>query len=93
MVTSSRAPPCSSASRTPAAQRNRSANLAANKHDEVEWGRLKQDLAVLTETELYLDGKKFLLRGELTGDAGKALQAAGVAIPPSVIDLMEAGDA
>lgn len=51
---------------------------------EVEWGRLKMDLEALQQTELELDGKTFLIRSELRGAAGKALQAVGVAAPPSV---------
>ncbi len=61
--------------------------LDAKGHGDVEWDRVKMDLAGLTETELELDGKRFLIRDELQGDAGKALQAAGVAIPPTVISL------
>jgi len=63
------------------------ARLKEKGHHEVEWGRLKRDLLSVDETELELGGKRFLLRGELVGDAGKALQAVGVAPPPTVVAL------
>ena len=49
-----------------------------------EWARLKHDLRSLTETEVELGGKRFLLRSEIAGDVAKALQAVGSAIPPAV---------
>ena len=56
-------------------------------HADIEWGRLRRDLLAVDETELQLEGKRFTVRGELKGDAGKALQAAGVAPPPAVVAL------
>jgi transposase len=50
-----------------------------------EWRRLKRDLVALEETTVETKaGRSFLLRSDVKGDAGKALQAAGVAIPPRV---------
>jgi transposase len=50
-----------------------------------EWKRLKRDLDSLEETEVTTKtGQHFLLRSDVQGDCGKALQAAGVAIPPRV---------
>jgi len=52
---------------------------------KIEWGRLKRDLDALDETEVRTKkGQSFLLRSDLRGDCGRALQAAGVAIPPTV---------
>jgi len=34
--------------------------------------------------EVVNQGKRFLLRSELTGTAGRVFQAAGVAVPPTV---------
>jgi hypothetical protein len=48
-----------------------------------EWGAILQDLEALAEVEV-LDGEDwYLLRTALQGNAGKILQAAGVAVPPS----------
>ncbi len=64
--------------------RTKEAKKGSAETPKAEWGRLKHDLRSLTETEVELGGKRFLLRSELAGDAGKALQAVGVAIPPAV---------
>jgi transposase len=50
----------------------------------VEWERLKTDLDALEEITLTSAGKRFILRSQTRGDAGKALQAAGVALGPTV---------
>ena len=50
-----------------------------------EWKRLKKDLDALGETEVTTKaGQNFFLRSDVKGDCGKALQAAGVAIPARV---------
>ena len=51
---------------------------------KVEWKQLCQDLEALSEVEVHQGQESYLLRTQLQGVAGKALQAAGVAIPPSV---------
>jgi hypothetical protein len=61
------------------------------KQEDVEWGRALKDLEVLDETELVQDGKRFLLRSGLKGDAGKLFQAAGVRIPPTIRVLSSGG--
>jgi hypothetical protein len=58
--------------------------LAARGHDEVEWADVIRDLDALTVTEVEHQGKRFLLRSETRGVAGKACQAAGVALAPTV---------
>ena len=42
-------------------------------------------------TEVEQDGKRFLLRDELKGTCGGVIQAAGVALPPTVQQLCLAG--
>jgi transposase len=50
----------------------------------VEWQRLKDDLEQLEEVTVYNAGQAFVIRTDLRGDAGKAIQAAGVALGPVV---------
>lgn len=49
-----------------------------------EWQRLRDDLDELQELTLPLGAKTFAIRTPPVGDAGRALQAAGVALGPSV---------
>ena len=51
-----------------------------------EWHELLADLDRLQEIEVEQDGKRFILRSPLTGVAGKAFQAVGVALPPNIRD-------
>ena len=51
---------------------------------EVEWADLMNDLEELKQIRIQTGNKEVFLRSELKGAAGKALQAAGVAIPPAV---------
>ena len=53
----------------------------------LEWADVIQDLDRLQQVEVAQDGTRFLLRSELSRHAGKVLQAAGVAIPPTVQQL------
>ena len=41
----------------------------------------------LQEVEAVFQGKRFLRRSQLTGDAHKALMAAGVAVPPTLKEV------
>ena len=50
----------------------------------VEWADLMNNLEEVKEIRIQTGGKEVLLRSELKGDAGKAFQAAGVAVPPTV---------
>jgi hypothetical protein len=50
----------------------------------VEWRRLLDDLDELQEIVMSVDEKTFVVRTATQGDAGKAIQAAGVALGPSV---------
>jgi len=54
----------------------------------VEWERLKGDLDDLQRFTIETRGKRFLMRTAPRGDAGKALQAVGVALGP-VLRLCE----
>jgi hypothetical protein len=49
-----------------------------------EWRELLTDLDRLQEVEVEQDGKRFILRSPLSGVAGKAFQAVGVALPPNI---------
>lgn len=49
-----------------------------------EWERLKDDLDTLQEITVRNSGTTFVVRTTTTGDAGKALQAVGVALGPTV---------
>jgi hypothetical protein len=51
---------------------------------EIEWADLIRDLDRLEEVEIEKDGKRFVLRSQTAGTAGKVCQAAGVALPPTV---------
>ncbi len=50
----------------------------------VEWRRLLDDLDELQELTIAVDEKTFVVRTAIQGDAGKAIQAAGVALGPSI---------
>ncbi len=50
----------------------------------VEWRRLLDDLDELQELTIAVDEKKFVVRTATQGDAGKAFQATGVALGPSI---------
>jgi hypothetical protein len=50
----------------------------------VEWRRLLDDLDELQELAIRVDEKTFVVRTATQGDAGKAIQAAGVSLGPSV---------
>jgi len=49
-----------------------------------EWAEVLRGLDNLQEVEAAFRGRHYLLRSQLTGDAHKAIRAAGVAVPPTV---------
>jgi len=55
----------------------------------VQWERLKEDLDNLEEITVRATGKAFVIRSETRGDAGKAIQATGVALGPVIRPLNE----
>ncbi len=57
---------------------------AANNSARASWPAVIADLDSLTETEVEQDGKRFLLRSAPRPAAPLALQALGVALPPTL---------
>jgi transposase len=49
-----------------------------------EWADIVRDLERVQQVEVEHQDKRFLLRSQLTGTAGRVFQAAGVAAPPTV---------
>jgi transposase len=56
----------------------------------VEWERVKSDLESLQEFTVQTKGKRFTVRSRTKGPAGKAIQAAGIALGPTVREADEA---
>jgi hypothetical protein len=57
---------------------------------EVEWERLRDDLDALEEITIHTAGRSFVVRSATEGVAGKAIQAAGVALG-SAVRLLDDG--
>lgn len=49
-----------------------------------EWAEVVRGLDNLQEVEAMFQGHRYMLRSQLTGHAHKAIQAAGVAVPPTL---------
>lgn len=49
-----------------------------------EWAEIVRGLDNLQEVEALFQGKRFVLRSQVLGDAHKAFMAAGVALPPTL---------
>ena len=62
------------------------ARLQARGH-VLEWAEVIEDLERVQYVEVEHTGKRFLLRSELQGTAGRVFQAVGVAAPPTVQQL------
>ena len=62
------------------------ARLAA-KGQAFEWADVLADLERLHYVDVAQEGKRFRLRSELQGTAGRVFQAVGVAVPPTVQPL------
>jgi transposase len=54
---------------------------------EAEWAEIIRGLDNRQQAELLLQGSRFLLRGQVTGDASQALRAAEVALPPVLQEI------
>jgi len=52
-----------------------------------EWADVIRDLERVEQVQVEHEGKRFLLRSQLTGSAGRVFQAAGVAVPPTLRQL------
>jgi transposase len=59
---------------------------------EVEWAHLIRDLEEVKEIRIETGNKEVLIRSEMRGSSGKAFQAAGVAVPPTVRITPRNGD-
>ncbi len=59
-------------------------------HD-FEWDEVKQDLKALQEVSITETEKSFTIRSECQGCSGKAFQAVGVAIPPTIREVCSTG--
>src|SRR5450631_239856 len=57
---------------------------------KLEWADVIQDLDRLQMVEVEQDQKRFLLRSEAQGTCGKVFQVVGVALPPTVQQVMPA---
>jgi len=62
--------------------------LEASGH-HFEWAEILADLEALQYTRVEYQGKRFLLRSEAEGTCGRAFRAVGVALPPTVQQIME----
>jgi hypothetical protein len=56
----------------------------AAKGESWEWAEILRGLDNLQEVEAVFQGKRFVLRSQVLGQAHKAFQAAGVALPPTL---------
>jgi transposase len=54
------------------------------KGESWEWAEILRGLDNLQEVEALFQGKRFILRSQALGQAHKAFQAAGVALPPAL---------
>jgi len=52
-----------------------------------EWAEILRGLENLQEVEALFQGKRFILRSQVIGQAHKALMAAGVAMPPTLREI------
>jgi transposase len=52
-----------------------------------EWAQVLRGLEGLQEVELTYQGRRFLLRSQLSGEASAALRAAGTAAPPTLREV------
>ncbi len=62
---------------------------AAGAGARVSWPAVMADLDSLTETEVEQDGKRFLLRSAPRPEASLALSALGVALPPTLRQIVD----
>ena len=60
------------------------ADRLAARGSTLEWNDIVRDLIELQEMHTVFSGKPFILRSQLKGCAHNVLQAAGVAVPPTV---------
>jgi len=59
----------------------------ADHDEEWEWAEVMRGLDNLQEAEVAFRGHRYLLRSQFTGQAHKAIRAAGVAVPPTIREI------
>lgn len=59
----------------------------ADRDEEWEWADVLRGLDNLQEVEVAFRGHHYLLRSQFTGQAHKAIRAAGVAVPPTIREM------
>jgi hypothetical protein len=55
-----------------------------DKGESWQWAEIVRGLDNLQEVEVVFQGKRFVLRSQVLGQAHKACMAAGVALPPTL---------
>lgn len=55
---------------------------------DFEWADIKQDLKALQEIAIEDNGKKLAIRSECRGVCGKVFQTVGVAVPPTIREVV-----
>ncbi len=58
---------------------------------KLEWADIIRDVDAIEEVEVTHDEKRFIIRNEVSGVAGKAFQAVGVALPPVLREEKKCG--
>ena len=58
-----------------------------DRNEEWEWAEVMRGLDNLQEAEVAFRGHRYLLRSQFTGNAHKAIRAAGVAVPPTIREV------
>jgi Transposase DDE domain len=62
--------------------------LEAAGHCGLEWFDIKQDLEAMQEITIEENGKTLSIRSQCLGNCGKIFQAVGVAIPPTIREIV-----
>jgi len=57
------------------------------RNEKLEWADIIHDVNELYEMEVTHHGKRFVLRSETKGVAGKVFQAAGIGLPPTMREI------
>jgi hypothetical protein len=52
----------------------------------IEWADLLRDLDRLQEAKIEKDGKRIITRAAVVGQVGGVFQAAGIALPPNLLE-------
>jgi len=71
--------------------RKRLQDLMESRGWKAEWADVVRDVDAIEEVGVTHQGKQFIIRTEASGVAGKAFQAAGVALPPVLREAKKCG--